>query len=206
MKIHSIAILSLSAAAIVALPSCNESKTADAAKDVKESVADAKKDMVDATKTTGKELDKTAEAAREEIKEKVDDIKTSDTGSAVVGAEARKLMQASYDATESYAALMESIKDTDTAKAALAKFDDLGKKYEELGKMAKGIDPSATAPEDAMKMQKEMMEKMQPLQKRMQDATMSAMKVLSTDPELMKEFQDKSVALAQKMTAVSSGQ
>ena len=203
MKYKTFAVLGLSAAAFVALPACKKSSdTADAAKDVNESVADAREDMADSARKTGKELTKTAGEAKEEVAEKIDDIEKSDSGSAAVGDQARKLMDASYSATEQYAELMESIKDADSAKAALAKFDDLGKKYEEIATMAKGIDSSATAPEDAMKVQKELMDKMEPLQKRMQTATMSAMQVISSDPELMKEFQAKSMALAQKMSGI----
>ncbi len=201
MKIKTFATSGLLAASLLAFPACKESsETADEAKDVKESVEDSsmdtKEDMKEAVEETKEQLDETAEAVEEDVAEAIDD---ADAGGS---AAAQKLMDATYTATEDYAELMESIKDEESAKAALAKFDDIGAQYEKIGEMAKGMDKTVVSEEQGMEMQKAMMEKMQPLQERMQKSTMGAMQVLSANPDLMKEFQEKSMALAKKMSGM----
>ncbi len=205
MKFKKFASAGLLAASIVVFPACKDSsETADAAEDVKEAVEetemDSKEEMEDGVEETVEALNETAEAVEEDVEEAVEDADAE--GSAV----AQELMDATYAATEDYADLMASIKDEESAKAALEKFDDLGAQYEKIAEMAKGMDRTAMSQEDGMKMQQAMMEKMQPLQERMQTSSISAMQVLSANPELMKEFQEKSMALAQKMTQMQSGQ
>ncbi len=207
MTPHKLAAIGLSAATAFLLPSCNKSsETNKSAEEVKESVGDANNKAVESAEKTADALTKTAQDAKAEVLQKVDEIKESPSGSVAQGSKARELMNASYAATEQYAELMESIKDQASAKAALAKFDDLGKKYEEIATMAKSIAPDATAPEETMALQKEMMEKMEPLQKRLQSSVATAMQVLAADPDLMKEFQEKSMALATKMAGMAGAQ
>ncbi len=196
MKMNPYIPFGLFAAALLAQPSCKQSSdTAAAARDVRES-AEA------STKETGEESTENIEAAKEVVKDNSNNIPKSTSGSAAVGAGARKLMEASYDASKQYVELMESITDKDSARAALAKFGDLGRKYDEIAAMAKSIGPAAVDPEDAMAMQKEMMERTQPIKERMEKATKSAVRIMSTESDLMTDFQAKAAALATKMTPI----
>ncbi len=210
MKFKSLASVGILSVSLFAIPSCKDSsESAAAAEDVKESVeesaeATSMEEMKDSAEETAEELTETAEAVVEDVEEKIDDAK-AEGGSAMDGT-AQKMMDATFEATEQYAEMMESIKDEESAKAALARFDDLGMKYEKIAEMAKSIDRTAISQEQGMEMQEKMMEKMQPLQERMQTSMVGAMQILGANPDLMKEFQERSMALAEKMTQMQQGQ
>ncbi len=206
MKLQKFAYAGILSVSLLAFPSCKKStESADAAKEVMESVKETTEgDLKEGAEETAEALDKTAEAVTKDVEEKIEDAEQGASGA--TKAEAQKLMDATYAATEQYAELMESIKDDESAKAALAKFDELGAKYEDIGKMAQALDKTAVPQDEAMEMQKAMMDKMVPLQERMQKSAVGAMEVLGKNPELMKEFQEKSMALAQKMMQMQQGQ
>lgn len=206
MKLRTLTAAGILSVSLIAFPSCKKaSESADAAEDVKETVeSTTEKNLKEGTEEIVEKLNETAEAVAEDIEEKIDDAESRDGTEAT--ALAKKLMNATYEATEQYATLMESIKDEASAQEAIDAFDDLGMQYENIGKMAQGMDQSAISEEEGMKIQEEMMEKMQPLQERMQAASMGAMDVLSAHPDLMKQFQEKSMALAQKMAQMQQGE
>ena len=192
MKIKNVFLTTTLAASLVAVTACDKSaESTDTAVEV---------DQEAATET----IENTAEEAVEVTEEIAEEAVAAEPMSK--NPDAQKLMDASIAATEQYADLMGSIKDEESAKTALAKFDDLGGEYEKIAEMAKGMDQSAVTPEQGMEMQKTMMERMQPIQERMQTNMVTAMQVLGANPDLMKEFQEKSMALADKMQKIQQNQ
>ena len=110
-------------------------------------------------------------------------------------AAAESAVESVVDVTEDYCELLESIKDKDSAKAAISKMDGLADKYAKVAGKAK---KAGDTPPDAATVAKTE-EQMKPLQDRMVKAATSAMPIIATDPELVKAFQEKQTLIATKM-------
>ena len=103
------------------------------------------------------------------------------------------------DVTEDYCELLESIKDKESAKKAIDKMDGLADQYAKIAEKAK---KAGDTPPDAEAVTKNQ-EKMKPLVERMTAAATTAMPIISSDPELMKAFQEKQMNIANKMQEAS---
>lgn len=114
-------------------------------------------------------------------------------------AAAERAAESAVDVTEDYCELLESIKDKESAQKAIADMDKLGDKYAKIAENAK---KAGSTPPDAAAITK-MQEDMKPLQDRMIKASTTAMPIISSDPELMKAFQEKSMSIATKMQAAA---
>lgn len=110
-------------------------------------------------------------------------------------AAAESAVETSVDVMEDYCELLESIKDKDTAKAAIDKMDGLADKFAKVAEKAKKAEGAAPDAATTAKAQ----EKMQPLQERMIKASTTAMPIIAADPELVKAFQEKQMNIANKM-------
>jgi hypothetical protein len=110
-------------------------------------------------------------------------------------AAAESAAESAVDVTEDYCKILESIKDKDSAKAAIEKMDGLADKYAKLAE--KSLKAGSTPP-DAATIAKTQ-EQMKPLQERMTKAAGTAMPIIASDPELMKAFQEKSMLISNKM-------
>ena len=110
-------------------------------------------------------------------------------------AAAESAVETVVDVTEDYCEILESIKDKDSAKAAIAKMDGLADKYAKVAEKSK---KAGSTPPDAATVAKTQ-EQMKPLQDRMVKAATSAMPIIATDPELVKAFQEKQTLIATKM-------
>ncbi|MGC4014127.1 MAG: hypothetical protein QM755_06345 [Luteolibacter sp.] len=108
---------------------------------------------------------------------------------------AESAAQSSLDATKDYCELLESIKDKDSAKAAIEKMDGIADKFAKIAEKAKSAGDTKVDPAVAAKLQ----EDMKPITERMTKAVTTAMPIIGADPELAKAFQEKSMAMATKM-------
>ncbi|QJE94502.1 hypothetical protein [Luteolibacter luteus] len=110
-------------------------------------------------------------------------------------AAAESAVETSVDVTEDYCELLESIKDKDSAKAAIDKMDGLADKFAKVAEKAKKAEGAAPDAATIAKTQ----EKMAPLQERMGKAVVSAMAIIGSDPELLKAFQEKQTLIGAKI-------
>ena len=107
--------------------------------------------------------------------------------------------ETAVDVAEDYCELLESIKDKESAKKAIDKMDGLADQYAKIAEKAK---KAGDTPPDAEAVTKNQ-EKMKPLVERMTAAATTAMPIISSDPELMKAFQEKQMNIANKMQEAS---
>jgi hypothetical protein len=114
-------------------------------------------------------------------------------------AAAESAVETAVDVTEDYCELLESIKDKESAKKAIEKMDGLADQYAKIAEKAK---KAGDTPPDADAIAKNQ-EKMKPLVDRMTKASTTAMPIIASDPELMKAFQEKQMAIANKMQEAS---
>lgn len=110
-------------------------------------------------------------------------------------AAAESAVETVVEVTEDYCELLESIKDKDSAKAAIDKMDGLADKYAKVAEKAKKAEGAAPDAATVAKTQ----EQMKPLQDRMTKAVTTAMPIIAADPELAKAFQEKQMLIATKM-------
>lgn len=115
-------------------------------------------------------------------------------------AAAESAVESVVDVTEDYAELLESIKDKDSAKAAIDKMDGLADKFAKVAEKAKKADGASPDAATIAKTQ----EQMKPIQERMLKAVTTAMPIIAADPELAKAFQEKQTLIGTKMQAAAS--
>ncbi len=113
---------------------------------------------------------------------------------------AESAAETAADAMEDYCKILESIKDKESGKAAIAKMDGLADKFAKVAEKAK---KAGNTPPDAAT-QAKVDEKTKALQDRMTKAVTSAMTVLATDPELAKSFGEKMQLIGTKMAAAQA--
>ena len=201
--------LALTSATVLALASCKDSSPKEEAQEeISSAAAEVQKAAQDGSEDVVEELTDAVEEIEEATTEMVEDVadEADAETSAVAMAAAEKMLDESVAITEKYTVLMESIKDEESARAALAEFDALGEMYVSLGKKGQAMNAGAMDAEQSMELQKMAMQKMQPLQERMQKASMDSMQVFAANPELMQEFQKKSMELAEKMQSMMAPQ
>ncbi len=197
MKLKHI-IITGCAASMAFLASCKEAT--EAAKDAGNKAADSAKAAVsekagELKKEATDMKDKAVADVKEKIEEKKEEIKEAVAGAVDSGSAA--MMDKMTGVMGDFAGVLESIKDEDSAKAAFAKMDTISASYGALVKEATKLQAD---PANTEAMTKMMMEKMVPIQERMQKAGMSASTFLATKPELMAEFQKKMQAFAMSAT------
>ena len=120
---------------------------------------------------------------------------TSCTKEARQEAAAENAAETAVDVTEDYCELLESIKDKESAGDAIEKMDGMADKFAKVAEEGK---KAGTKEPDAATMAKTE-ERMKALQERMTKAAQTAMPIIASDPELMKAFQTKQLAIASKM-------
>lgn len=113
---------------------------------------------------------------------------------------AENAAESSVDVMEDYCELLESMKDKESAKAAIAKMDGLADKF---AKVAENAKKAGSTPPDAAT-QAKVTEKTKALQDRITKATMAVQPLLISEPDLAKSFAEKMQLIGTKMTEAAA--